>query len=138
MRTSRPVVPPSIQELTKRRDDAKEALDQAQTDLDAAVKAEKDEAEEAERVVRNADQKRLDGLVAEQNMRAEEIAALQAKLKQAAPAARVAADGRWGRLRRIWVLGGARFPGARPPREEACPGRESALPAAHERVAFAP
>jgi hypothetical protein len=78
MRPSRPVVPPSIQELTKRRDDAKEALDQAQTDLDAGVKAEKDEAE---RVVRDADQKRLDALVAEQNKRAEEIAALQAKLK---------------------------------------------------------
>jgi hypothetical protein len=85
MRTSRPVVPPTIVELAKRRDDAKESLDQAQADLDAAVKAEKDAADEAARVVRDADQKRLAALLAEQNKRAEEIAALQAKVGATPP-----------------------------------------------------
>ena len=80
MRSGRSVVPATMEDLTKRRDDAKEVFDQAQAELDAAIHAEKDAAEEEARIQRDADEKKLASALAELGEKGKEIAELRAKL----------------------------------------------------------
>lgn len=80
MRSGRSVVPATMEDLTKRRDDAKEVFDQAQAELDAAIQAEKDAADEEARIQRAADEKKLAEALAELGEKGKEIAELRAKL----------------------------------------------------------
>jgi chromosome segregation ATPase len=80
MRPARAVVPPTIEDLTARRDELKDQLDQAQAELDAAVKAEQDAQAEAAQKEREADEKKLAEAQAELDRKAQEVADLKAKL----------------------------------------------------------
>lgn len=80
MRAARSVVPPTVDELTKRRDAVQEELAAAQADLDAALKAETDAAAEAARVEREADEKKLAEAQAELDKKVAAVAGLKAKL----------------------------------------------------------
>lgn len=80
LRSPRSVTPPSVEDLTKKRDAAKEDLDAIQADLDAAIKAEKDAADEVAREQRVADQKLLAEAQAEADAKNKAVADLRAKL----------------------------------------------------------
>jgi hypothetical protein len=82
LRAGRPVVPPTVEELTKKRDALKEELNPAQAELDAAVKAEQDAAAEAAQRQRTEDEKKLALVQADLEKKAKEVADLQAKLNK--------------------------------------------------------
>jgi hypothetical protein len=80
LRSPRSVTPPTVEDLTKKRDAAKEDLDAIQAELDAAIKAEKDDADQAAREQRTADQKLLAEAQAEADAKNKAVADLRAKL----------------------------------------------------------
>jgi hypothetical protein len=80
MRSGRSVVPPTVEDLTQRRDELKAQLDQAQAELDAALKAEQDAAAEAARIQRAEDEKKLAEAQAQLDAKNKEVADLRAKL----------------------------------------------------------
>ena len=80
MRAARSVVPPTVDELTKKRDAVQEELAAAQAEMDAAIKAETDAAAEAARVQREADEKTLAAAQVELDKKAAAVADLKAKL----------------------------------------------------------
>jgi len=80
MRAARSVVPPTVDELTRRRDAVQEELAAAEADLDAAIKAEADAVAEAARVEREADEKKLAEAQTELDKKAAAVAGLKAKL----------------------------------------------------------
>jgi hypothetical protein len=82
MRAARSVVPPTVDELTKKRDAVKEELDAAQAELDAAIKVETDAAVEAARLERAANEKKLAEAQVELDKKAAAVAELKAKLEK--------------------------------------------------------
>lgn len=80
MRAGRSVVAPTLEELTKRRDDLKEQFEQAQAEVEAAIEAEKESVAEAARIEREAHEKLLAEAQAGLDKKAQEVADLKAKL----------------------------------------------------------
>ncbi|APR85848.1 Hypothetical protein A7982_11197 [Minicystis rosea] len=80
MRAGRSVGPKTVEDLTRRRDELKEQYDQAQAELDAAVKGEQDAAAEAARIQRVAEEKKLAEAQAQLDAKNKEVAELRAKL----------------------------------------------------------
>jgi hypothetical protein len=82
LRSGRPVVAPTVEELKRKRDAIQEELSQAQAELDAAEQAEKDEAAEVAKRQQAEDEKKLVAAKAELEQKAKEVADLEAKLKK--------------------------------------------------------
>lgn len=78
----KPVVAPTVKELTEKRDALKEELSEAEAELAAAVQAEKDEAAELAKREREEDERKLSEAQAELGKKAKEVAELQEKLKK--------------------------------------------------------